>query len=51
MEMLARDGNFAPFVAFKVIYNTRMCDYVLARGSVVFEALCYKPNGRGFDTR
>jgi hypothetical protein len=25
--------------------------YVGARGSVVVKALCYKPEGRGFDTR
>jgi hypothetical protein len=24
-------------------------DYVEARGSVVVKALCYKPEGRGFD--
>jgi hypothetical protein len=26
-------------------------DYSEARGSVVVEALCYKPEGRGFDFR
>jgi hypothetical protein len=25
--------------------------YLGARGSVVVKALCYKPEGRGFDTR
>jgi hypothetical protein len=25
--------------------------YVFMRGSVVVKALCYKPEGRGFDTR
>jgi hypothetical protein len=27
------------------------CSVVGARGSVVVKALCYKPEGRGFDTR
>jgi hypothetical protein len=26
-------------------------DFIVARGSVVVKALCYKPEGRGFDSR
>jgi hypothetical protein len=29
----------------------RVYTYVGARGSVVVKALCYKPKGRGFDSR
>jgi hypothetical protein len=32
-------------------YNKNKCNFIGARGSVVVKALCYKPEGRGFDTR
>jgi hypothetical protein len=35
---------------FRLEYNSRLV-YVGARGSVVVKALCYKPEGRGFDNR
>jgi hypothetical protein len=34
-----------------VAYSRRNLFTVGARGSVVVEALCYKPEGRGFQTR
>jgi hypothetical protein len=32
-------------------YTQREKKQILARGSVVVKALCYKQEGRGFDTR
>jgi hypothetical protein len=34
-----------------VVYNTQKYRVSGARGSVVVKALCYKPEGHGFDTR
>jgi hypothetical protein len=31
--------------------NCDMCRVMGVRGSVVVKALCYKPEGRGFETR
>jgi hypothetical protein len=46
---MSRDG-FGLVIAF---YGLLELDYNKfgARGSVVVKALCYKPEGRGFDTR
>jgi hypothetical protein len=33
------------------VFLAKLPDYIGARGSVVVKALCYKPEGRGFETR
>jgi hypothetical protein len=39
------------FFCFRIIPFIGFLICILARGSVVVKALCYKPEGRGFDTR
>jgi polyphosphate kinase len=43
LQMAAQDPEFAVGLLHTL--------YRGARGSVVVKALCYKPEGRGFDTR
>jgi hypothetical protein len=46
MRLMPQNG----FVQCRVVLRTG-CRSVLASGSVVVKALCYKPEGRGFLTR
>jgi hypothetical protein len=39
------------FILHKSSRNPTLREETGARGSVVVKALCYKPEGRGFDTR
>jgi hypothetical protein len=34
-----------------ILYHQYLCLWLGARGSIVVQALCYKPAGRGFETR
>jgi hypothetical protein len=54
-----RNGAIPPlspyaFIALYLIKQRAKCIYINSKtdhGSVLFEALCYKPEGRGFETR
>jgi hypothetical protein len=49
------DEGFERLVTMRALYHFTIFHYILeatgARGTVVVKALCYKPEGRGFDTR
>jgi hypothetical protein len=48
------DSLFSNFVSTSVCMRVCVCVCVYiygARGSVIIKALCYKPEGCGFDTR
>jgi hypothetical protein len=47
LSLMTRSLKFGDYFYNFVGYS----DYIGARGSVVVKALCYKPEGRGFETR
>jgi hypothetical protein len=38
-------------IAVVILFSSALPIYLGARGSIVVKALCYKPEGRGFDSR
>jgi hypothetical protein len=48
---LRKCKNCADLRWFITVWSARNSKLKGARGSVVVKALCYKPEGRGFDTR